>query len=98
MGAGNRREALTRPHGIGRGSTTSHTLRDEMRAIVFTGAGGNEVVSLEERATPTPAGDEVLVAVRYAGLNPADIAQRNGHYPARPAHQRISLGSRSRGR
>ena len=55
-----------------------------MRAIVYTGAGGNEVVSLEERATPTPSGDEFLVAVRYAGLNPADIAQRNGHYPAPP--------------
>ena len=55
-----------------------------MRAIVFNGAGGNEVVSFEERATPTPSGDDVLVAVRYAGLNPADIAQRNGHYPAPP--------------
>ena len=55
-----------------------------MRAIVYTGAGGNEVVTLEERATPAPAGDDVLVAVRYAGLNPADIAQRNGHYPAPP--------------
>lgn len=53
-----------------------------MRAIVFTGAGGNEVISLEERATPAPTGDDVLVAVRYAGLNPADLAQRNGHYPA----------------
>ena len=55
-----------------------------MRAIVYTGAGGNEVVTLEERATPAPVGDDVLVAVRYAGLNPADIAQRNGHYPAPP--------------
>jgi len=55
-----------------------------VRAIVYTGAGGNEVVALEERATPAPSGDDVLVAVRYAGLNPADIAQRNGHYPAPP--------------
>src|SRR4051812_21704240 len=55
-----------------------------MRAIVFTGAGGNEVVSLEERPTPVPTGDDVLVAVRYAGLNPADLAQRSGHYPAPP--------------
>jgi NADPH2:quinone reductase len=55
-----------------------------MRAIVFTGAGGNEVVSFEERPTPVPSADEVLVAVRYAGLNPADLAQRNGHYPAPP--------------
>ena len=55
-----------------------------MRAIVYTGAGGNEVIALEERATPAPSGDDVLVAVRYAGLNPADVAQRNGHYPAPP--------------
>jgi NADPH:quinone reductase-like Zn-dependent oxidoreductase len=55
-----------------------------VRAIVYTGAGGNEVVALEERATPAPSGDDVLVSVRYAGLNPADIAQRNGHYPAPP--------------
>jgi putative PIG3 family NAD(P)H quinone oxidoreductase len=55
-----------------------------MRAIVFTGAGGNEVISLEERETPRPTGDDVVVNVRYAGLNPADVAQRNGHYPAPP--------------
>ncbi len=55
-----------------------------MRAIVFGGAGGNEVVSLEERPDPAPSGDDVLVAVRYAGLNPADLAQRAGRYPAPP--------------
>lgn len=55
-----------------------------MRAIVFTGAGGNEVVTLEEREDPAPNGDEVVVAVRYAALNPADLAQRAGRYPAPP--------------
>ena len=55
-----------------------------MRAVVFTGAGGNEVVALDERPDPTPSGDDVLVAVRYAGLNPADLAQREGRYPAPP--------------
>jgi NADPH:quinone reductase len=55
-----------------------------MRAIVFTGAGGNEVVQVEQRPDPVPGGDEVLVEVRYAALNPADLAQREGRYPAPP--------------
>lgn len=55
-----------------------------MRAVVFTGAGGNEVVRLDERPEPVPSGDDVLVAVHYAALNPADIAQREGRYPAPP--------------
>lgn len=55
-----------------------------MRAVVFTGAGGNEVVRHEERPAPVPSGDDVLVAVRYAALNPADLAQRAGRYPAPP--------------
>ena len=55
-----------------------------MRAVVFTGAGGNEVVRFEERPDPVPEGDEVLLAVRYSGLNPADLAQRAGNYPAPP--------------
>ena len=55
-----------------------------MRAVVFTGAGGNEVVSLEERPDPEPAGGELLLQVRYAALNGADLAQRAGRYPAPP--------------
>jgi len=55
-----------------------------MQAVVFTGAGGNEVVRLEDRPDPVPTGDDVLVAVRYAALNPADLAQREGRYPAPP--------------
>ena len=55
-----------------------------MRAVVFTGAGGNEVVRLEERPDPVPEGEEVLLAVRYSGLNPADLIQRAGNYPAPP--------------
>ena len=56
-----------------------------MRAVVFTGAGGNEVVSVEERPHPEPGSEDVLVRVAYAGLNPADLAQRAGNYPAPPA-------------
>ena len=55
-----------------------------MRAVVFTGAGGNEVVSLEERPDPVPRGEEVVVRARFAALNPADLVQRAGSYPAPP--------------
>jgi NADPH:quinone reductase-like Zn-dependent oxidoreductase len=55
-----------------------------MRCVVFTGAGGNEVVDVQERPDPVPGSGEVLVRVRYAGLNPADLHQRGGHYPAPP--------------
>ena len=55
-----------------------------MRAIVFTGAGGNEVVSVEERPDPAPGAEDVLVRVAFAGLNPADLVQRAGNYPAPP--------------
>src|SRR5882724_7268145 len=55
-----------------------------MRAIVFAGVGGPEVMRLEERPDPVPGSDELLVAVRFAALNGADLAQRAGNYPAPP--------------
>ena len=55
-----------------------------MRAVVFAGAGGNEVIRLEERPDPVPGSEELLVRVTHAGLNPADLSQREGSYPAPP--------------
>jgi NADPH:quinone reductase-like Zn-dependent oxidoreductase len=55
-----------------------------MHAIVFTGAGGREVMGLEERSDPVPGSNEVVVAASHAGLNPADLIQRAGHYPPPP--------------
>jgi len=52
--------------------------------VTFDGAGGNEVVRVEDRPDPVPADHEVVVAARYAGVNWADVAQRAGHYPAPP--------------
>jgi NADPH:quinone reductase len=43
----------------------------------------NEIV-IEEHPDPEPAKDEVLVRVRAAGLNGADMMQRRGLYPAPP--------------
>jgi putative PIG3 family NAD(P)H quinone oxidoreductase len=51
---------------------------------VFSGAGGHEVMRLEERPDPRPGSEELLVAARFAGVNSADLAQRMGAYPAPP--------------
>src|SRR5690625_2984628 len=64
------------------GSRSARGKRGNMRAVVFHGAGGNDVVSVEQRADPTLDDDEVLVGATYAGINPADVLQRAGHYPA----------------
>ena len=56
----------------------------DVRAVVFAGAGGNEVIRLEERPDPVPGSEELLVRVTHAGLNPADLSQREGSYPAPP--------------
>jgi putative PIG3 family NAD(P)H quinone oxidoreductase len=55
-----------------------------MRAVVFTGVGGREVMRLEERPDPAPLDHEVVVAATHAGVNTADLAQRAGSYPAPP--------------
>jgi NADPH2:quinone reductase len=55
-----------------------------VRAVTFSGVGGNEVVHFGERPDPVPGDHEVLVAARFAGVNWADVAQRAGHYPPPP--------------
>jgi putative PIG3 family NAD(P)H quinone oxidoreductase len=52
-----------------------------MRAVVFDGKGGPEVIRLGDIPEPTPARGEVLVRVRAAALNRADLLQRRGLYP-----------------
>jgi len=53
-----------------------------MIAVTFHGAGGPDVMSVDERPDPVPLPSEVLVRATHAGLNPADVVQRAGHYPA----------------
>src|SRR5579863_1722086 len=55
-----------------------------MKALVITRPGGPEVLEVTERAKPHPTGDEILVRVLSAGVNRADLMQREGHYPAPP--------------
>jgi len=49
-----------------------------MRAVVVE----NGELHVAPRPDPVPGDTEVLVAVRAAGLNGADMLQRSGHYPA----------------
>lgn len=63
-----------------------------MKAVIITKAGGPEVLEVQEIATPEPIGDQVLVRVKAAGLNRADISQRMGHYPAPPGYPTIIPG------
>lgn len=55
-----------------------------MRAAVYTGAGGPEVIRIEERPEPRPGPEQVLVRVQASALNRAEINQREGNYPAPP--------------
>ena len=51
-----------------------------MQAVTI--ADGN--IEVTERPDPEPGKGEILVSVRAAGLNGADMIQRKGHYPAPP--------------
>jgi len=55
-----------------------------MRQIVTTRNGGVEVLKLVESSEPVPGSGQVLISVRAAGLNFADIMARQGLYPAAP--------------
>jgi NADPH2:quinone reductase len=55
-----------------------------VKALVIPRFGGPEVLEVRERPKPAPVGDEILVCVRSAGLNRADLLQRSGHYPPPP--------------
>jgi putative PIG3 family NAD(P)H quinone oxidoreductase len=55
-----------------------------MRAIVATEPGGPEVLTVSELDAPAPGPGEVVLDVTAAGLNRADLLQRQGFYPPPP--------------
>lgn len=55
-----------------------------MRAIVQPAPGGIDTLSLGELPVPVPGPGQLLVRVRAAGVNRADLVQREGHYPPPP--------------
>ncbi len=52
-----------------------------MRAITIEQPGGPEVLRWTEVPDPVPGQDEVLIEVHAAGVNRADVLQRQGFYP-----------------
>ena len=55
-----------------------------MRAIVVKAPGGPEVLEVGEVPDPRPGPGDLLVRVRAAGVNRADLLQRLGRYPPPP--------------
>ncbi len=55
-----------------------------MKAVFYTAMGEPSVIEIRDIPDPVPARGEVLVRVRAAGLNRADLQQRRGQYPPPP--------------
>jgi putative PIG3 family NAD(P)H quinone oxidoreductase len=55
-----------------------------MRAIIYNGAGGPEVIGIGEVPKPEVRPGHVRVRVHAAGVNRADLIQRRGQYAAPP--------------
>jgi putative PIG3 family NAD(P)H quinone oxidoreductase len=55
-----------------------------MRAVVITEPGEAEVLHVEQVPDPVPAAGEVVIQVAAAGVNRADLMQRQGFYPPPP--------------
>jgi NADPH:quinone reductase-like Zn-dependent oxidoreductase len=55
-----------------------------MRAVVITHVGGPEVLQIREVPEPIAGPEDVVVRIRAAGVNRADLLQRRGRYAAPP--------------
>ena len=55
-----------------------------MRAVVITSPGGPDVLRLSDVPDPVPEPGEVVIEVTAAGVNRADVMQRQGFYPPPP--------------
>src|SRR3954465_12726547 len=55
-----------------------------MRALVIPRPGPCDVLEIQERPDPKPGRGEVLVRVKSAGINFADLMARQGMYPDAP--------------
>ena len=60
-----------------------------MRAVVMSGSGGPEVLSVGEAEAPRPGPGQVLLRVAATAVNRADLQQRAGNYPPPPGESEI---------
>ena len=59
-------------------------LPETMTVIEITAPGGPDVLKPAQRPVPSPGPGEVLIKMAGAGLNGADLSQRQGKYPMPP--------------
>jgi len=55
-----------------------------MKAVVVTGFGGPETLVLQDLPVPVAGAGDILVKVRYSGINYAETLVRRGIVPASP--------------
>ncbi len=55
-----------------------------MKAVVCDGSGDESVLEINEVPDPSPGRGDLLIRVKYAALNRADLMQRQGFYPPPP--------------
>src|SRR5690242_15719823 len=60
-----------------------------MKAVIVSQSGGPEVLQWQDFPTPQPGNEEVLIEIKAAGLNRADVSQRKGNYPPPPGASEI---------
>jgi len=60
-----------------------------MKAVVLSGFGGLEVLTIGDVERPVPGEGQVLVKVRATSVNRPDIVQREGKYPPPPGDSEI---------
>ena len=60
-----------------------------MRAVHFDQPGNAAVMKLINCDIPKFNADQILIKVKYAGVNRPDIIQREGNYPAPEGHSKI---------
>ncbi|MGH7926112.1 MAG: NAD(P)H-quinone oxidoreductase [Candidatus Binatus sp.] len=60
-----------------------------MKAVIVEKPGNEDALKIGEVAEPSIKPDEILIRVRAAGVNRADILQRQGFYPPPPGASEI---------
>ncbi|WP_213997297.1 NAD(P)H-quinone oxidoreductase [Arsukibacterium sp.] len=61
----------------------------QMQVIVVQQPGKNSTLNVEQRPVPSPTAGQLLVKVKAAGVNRADLMQRQGYYPPPPGESDI---------
>ena len=60
-----------------------------MKAVCFDTPGTPDVMKISNSEIPKISDEQVLIEVKYAGINRPDLIQRQGNYPAPPNHSKV---------